>query len=69
MLPTRAAVSGKVFVPKPGENRFPFASAEQAQPTACKLTSEDSGGACTVFELSVFPRLGPSLLVHHREDE
>jgi mannose-6-phosphate isomerase-like protein (cupin superfamily) len=69
MLPARAAVSGKVFVAKPGENRFPFASAEQAQRTACKLTSEDSGGACTVFEMNVFPRSGPSLHVHHREDE
>src|ERR1051326_7729426 len=59
----------KVVTAKPGENRFPFTSAEQARRTACKLTSNESGGACSIFEMSVFPHSGPSLHVHHREDE
>src|SRR5215813_11488974 len=58
-----------VVTTKPGESRFPFTSTEQAKRTPCKLTSADSGGACSIFEMSVFPRSGPSLHVHHREDE
>jgi mannose-6-phosphate isomerase-like protein (cupin superfamily) len=69
LLPSAAAEVGKAIASKPGENRFPFASAEQAKRTACKVTSEDSGGACSIFEMSVFPRSGPSLHVHHKEDE
>jgi mannose-6-phosphate isomerase-like protein (cupin superfamily) len=69
LLPAQAALTGKVVVTNPGENRFPFVSAEQAKRTVCKVTSEDSAGLCTVFELNVFPRSGPSLHVHHREDE
>jgi mannose-6-phosphate isomerase-like protein (cupin superfamily) len=65
----RTAEIGKVVVAKPGENRFPFGSAEQAKRTACKVSSADTSGACVVFEMSVFPRSGPSLHVHHREDE
>lgn len=60
---------GKVVTAKPGESLFPFTNAEQAKRSACKLTSNQSGGACSIFEMSVFPRSGPSLHVHHREDE
>ena len=69
MLPAQAAASGKVAVAKPGENRFTFASAAQAKASPCKVSSEDSAGACTVFELNALPRSGPFLHVHHREDE
>ncbi|HYM79613.1 MAG TPA: cupin domain-containing protein [Candidatus Dormibacteraeota bacterium] len=69
VFPARAAASGKVAVAKPGENRFAFASAAQAQGTPCKVSSEDSGGACTIFEMNALPRSGPFLHVHHREDE
>ena len=33
------------------------------------LTSEDSGGACSLFEVVVAPGRGPALHVHRREDE
>ncbi len=69
MLPAQAAPSGKVAVAKPGENRFAFTSATQAKTSPCKVSSEDSGGACTVLELNALPRSGPFLHVHHREDE
>lgn len=54
---------------KPGDNRFAFSTAVQAGTTPCKVSSEDSGGACTIFELNALPRSGPFLHVHHREDE
>jgi mannose-6-phosphate isomerase-like protein (cupin superfamily) len=69
LLPARATVNGRAVFTKPGENRFPFGSTEQAKRTACKISSSDTLGACVVFEMSVFPRSGPSLHVHHREDE
>jgi mannose-6-phosphate isomerase-like protein (cupin superfamily) len=69
MLPAQAAGSGKVAVAKPGESRFAFSSAQQAQLSPCKLTSEDSGGTISAFELSALPQRGPFLHVHHREDE
>jgi mannose-6-phosphate isomerase-like protein (cupin superfamily) len=69
MLPGRATAAGKVAVAKPGENRFGFGSAAQAKASPCKVSSEDSAGACTVFELNTLPRSGPFLHVHHREDE
>jgi mannose-6-phosphate isomerase-like protein (cupin superfamily) len=69
LLPSIAPQQKKVAIAWPGESRFPFTSAQQAKRSACKLTSEDSGGACSIFEMSVFPRSGPSLHVHHREDE
>jgi mannose-6-phosphate isomerase-like protein (cupin superfamily) len=37
--------------------------------TPCKVMSEDSGGACSIFELLVSPRSGPPLHVHHRQGE
>lgn len=69
MLGARAATAGKVAVAKPGENRFAFGSGAQAKASPCKVSSEDSAGACTVFELNALPRSGPFLHVHHREDE
>ena len=68
-LPFRSASSGKVTVANPGENRFPFAASSQAAQTPCKVTSADSGGAVTIFEMNALPRSGPFLHVHHREDE
>lgn len=69
MWPRMAAASGKVSVAKAGENRFSFANDAQAKASPCKVSSEDSGGACTVLELNALPRSGPFLHVHHREDE
>jgi mannose-6-phosphate isomerase-like protein (cupin superfamily) len=69
MFPAQAAAAGKVVVAKPAENRFPFGSAAQAKASPCKVTSEDSEGACTIFEMNAMPRSGPFLHVHHREDE
>ena len=69
MLPARAAAAGKVAAAKPGVNRFAFGSAAQAKTSRCKVSSEDSAGACTVFELNALPRSGPFQHVHHREDE
>src|SRR5262245_8577077 len=69
VLPVRATATSRVSVAMPGENRFSFGSAAQAKASPCKVTSEDSAGACTVFELNALPRSGPFLHVHHREDE
>jgi len=66
---SRAAANGRVAAAKPGENRFTFTSAGQAKASPCKVSSEDSGGGCTVLELNALPRSGPFLHVHHREDE
>ena len=63
MAQTKAAIA------KPGENRFAYANAEQAKRSPCKLTSEDTAGALSVFELNVLSRSGPSRHLHHREDE
>lgn len=68
-LSARAATAGKVAVAKTSENRFPFGSAIQAKASPCKVTSEDTQGACTIFEMNALPRSGPFLHVHHREDE
>jgi mannose-6-phosphate isomerase-like protein (cupin superfamily) len=59
----------RVELSPPGDNRFAFLSPAQAKVTPCKVTSEDSAGACTVFEINALPRSGPFLHVHHREDE
>jgi mannose-6-phosphate isomerase-like protein (cupin superfamily) len=69
LVPTPAAANAKVSVANPGESRFAFANPAQAKASPCKVTSEDSAGACTVFEMRVLPRSGPFLHVHHREDE
>jgi mannose-6-phosphate isomerase-like protein (cupin superfamily) len=56
------------IVAKPGENRSPNVRLP-GQKTDCKVTSEDSGGACSIFGLVVPTHSGPPLHVHHREDE
>jgi mannose-6-phosphate isomerase-like protein (cupin superfamily) len=69
LLQAQTPATGKVTVAKPGESRFSFATAQQAKLSPCKLTSEESGGSCTAFELSAMPQTGPYRHVHHREDE
>jgi len=69
MFPARASAKGKIAVAKSGESRFSFTNAAQAKATPCKVSSEDTEGACTVLELNALPRSGPFLHVHHREDE
>ena len=68
-LPFPVASPRQVAVAQPGENRFHFAAASQAAQSPCKLTSADSGGAATIFEMNALPESGPFLHVHHREDE
>lgn len=69
LLPATAAATSKVSVAKPGESRFPFSTKQQAWLSPCKLTSEDTAGALSAFELQALPQTGPMLHVHHREDE
>jgi quercetin dioxygenase-like cupin family protein len=69
LLPAEAKASGKVVVTKPGENRFAYTVPELRTGAACKLTSDDSAGAYSLFELVALPRTGPPRHVHHREDE
>jgi quercetin dioxygenase-like cupin family protein len=69
MLPTTAAATGQVCIARPGESRFAYSSREQARLGPCKLTSEDSRGTLSAFELLALPRSGPILHAHHREDE
>jgi hypothetical protein len=69
LLGAQTSRGGKVAVAKPGESRFAFSTPQQGKLTSCKLTSEDSSGACTAFELSCLPQTGPNLHVHHREDD
>lgn len=69
LLPAQTAVTGKVSVVNPGESCFVFSNAQQARLTPCKLTSEESAGALSAFELSALPQTGPYQHVHHREDE
>jgi mannose-6-phosphate isomerase-like protein (cupin superfamily) len=69
ILASRPMGSRTAVVAKPNENRFPYASAQQAQRSPCKLTSTDSAGALSIFELQVGPKAGPVRHLHHREDE
>jgi len=64
-----AGTAGIVAIARPGESRFHYASAQQAKKSPCKVTSDDSGGAMSIFELYVPSRSGPVRHVHHREDE
>jgi mannose-6-phosphate isomerase-like protein (cupin superfamily) len=64
-----AGGAGQAAIARPGESRFHYASAQQAKRSPCKLTSEDSRGAMSIFELYVPSRSGPVRHVHHREDE
>jgi quercetin dioxygenase-like cupin family protein len=69
LLPAQTSASGKVSVAKPGESRFAFSTTQQSWLSPCKLTGEDTAGACSAFELSALPQTGPFQHVHHREDE
>jgi quercetin dioxygenase-like cupin family protein len=69
LLPAQAVASRKVVVTKPGENRFAYTVPELRSGAACKLTNEDSAGACSLFELVARPQTGPARHIHHREDE
>ncbi len=69
LLPAQPLGSRKVVVTKPGENRFAYIDPELRSRAACKLTNEDSLGACSLFELSTPHRGGPPRHIHHREDE
>lgn len=69
LLPAQTSATGKVAVADPGESRFKFSTQQQAKLSPCKLTSADTGGTLTTFELSAMPQTGPYLHVHHREDE
>lgn len=68
-LTSAAGPPGTVAIAKPGESRFHYASAPQQKKSPCKVTSEDSGGALSAFELYVPSRSGPVRHVHQREDE
>jgi quercetin dioxygenase-like cupin family protein len=68
-LPAEPRRGRRVVVARPGENRFPYASAQQAERSPCKLTSADSGSALSMFELNVASHAGPVRHIHHREDE
>lgn len=59
----------KGIVVRPGENRYNYTVAAMRTGAACKLTSQDSGGTSSIFELVTPPRTGPPRHVHHREDE
>jgi hypothetical protein len=68
LLSVEAQAASKVAVSKPGESRFPYASAHQAKLSPCKLTADDSNGALSMFELNVAPKAGPVRHVHRREE-
>lgn len=69
MLERTLGAPPKIVVARPGENRYPYTNAQQADRSPCKLTSADSAGALSMFELKVPSRTGPARHVHHREDE
>jgi len=69
LLPARAPRTGQVALTKPGENRFSYGSGPAALQPPCLLTSADSAGSCSIFELRIRPKNGSPLHVHHREDE
>jgi quercetin dioxygenase-like cupin family protein len=69
LLRAQATNAGRVVVVRPGEGRFSYSTDELRKTNYCKLTSDDSGGACSIFEINARPRSGPPRHVHHREDE
>jgi mannose-6-phosphate isomerase-like protein (cupin superfamily) len=69
LLSAQAPVDRKVVVVKPGDNRYAYNVAALRTDAACKLTAQDTGGACSLFELVTPPKMGPPRHVHHREDE
>lgn len=69
LLSTETANTRRVAVAKPGENRYQHANFQSQLTWLCKVTSADSAGGISVFEMTVSSRSGPPLHVHHREDE
>jgi quercetin 2,3-dioxygenase len=61
--------SRRAALAKSGESRFAFTSKPFAKAAFCKVTNDDSAGACSIFELGALPKSGPPRHVHHREDE
>lgn len=59
----------RVAVSNAGESRFRYKNSQQARLSPCKLTSDDTDGRLSTFELIVPSRSGPVRHVHHREDE
>jgi len=68
-LDTSPTSSRSAAVAKPGENRYAFTSEKVARRIHCKVTTSDSRGSCSIFELAALPRYGPPRHVHHREEE
>jgi quercetin dioxygenase-like cupin family protein len=69
LLPAQTTSGGQVVVTRPGEGRFSYSTDELRKTNYCKVTSEDSGGVCSIFEILARPRSGPPAHVHHRENE
>lgn len=57
-LVSRAAKAMEPAVAKPGESRFAYANPHQAALSPCKLTSDDTAGLLSSFELIVPPPVG-----------
>ncbi|HLL50755.1 MAG TPA: hypothetical protein VK356_08815, partial [Thermomicrobiales bacterium] len=51
---------------RPGKGRSLWVLGELV---TCKTTSEQAGGAYSLFEVTTHPGAGPPPHVHHREDE
>jgi len=69
LLAWRKSTGTAVVTVTPGESRFAYANPQQGRVWPCKLTSEDSAGTLSIFELHTLPKSGPVRHVHHREDE
>ncbi len=69
LFPAQTSGTRRAAVAKPGENRFAYATAQQFNVNACKVTNQDSAGGCSIFESIVPFQFGPPLHLHHREDE
>lgn len=69
MMSARAFAAGTVLATESGQNRFSFHNPGQAKASLCKVTSADSAGTCSIFQMNALARSGPFLHVHHREDE
>ena len=69
LLPAQVNSARRVASAKPNENRFRYQKFELYLTPACKVTSEDSADTISLMELTIPPRSGPPLHVHHREDE
>lgn len=69
LLAWRKSTATSVVTVKLDESRFAYANPQQGRVWPCKLTSEDTAGALSIFELHTLPKSGPVRHVHHREDE